>query len=145
MSFKKHIIPLILLLVAVSCSNTSSDTENIPVEIGDKRIAVELMDSLKGVNIDFVQVDADSILVTTGDAERVITILNVITEQYLPANRNVDFTEDQLPKVLASLNENNVSYKVVDVYGRKWITWDFEEDEAIKEIFSSIPPSKVGK
>ena len=138
MRFKNYILPLILLFVSVSCSDTSSDTENISVEIGDKRITLELIEGLKDKNINYVQLDTDSIFVTADDAERVITILNEITEQYLPINRNVDFTEDQLPRVLAALNEKNVSYKVVDVYDRKWITWTIEEDKAIKEVFSSI-------
>lgn len=134
---------ILLLIVYLSipvlaCSGDNPSSEPIRLEIEDAGIANAMKQVLEREGIWYEVIDKTTLAVKYSNAENAIQLLNSISDGRLPKDRHASFPKKMFVALVKELDENKVTYNIVDVAKSKWIVWEEKDVGKVEQLIDKV-------
>lgn len=136
---KIAIFSSVLYIPVLACA----ENDLILVNVNDAAMTMDLLKYLKEHNISFTQKNEKMILVSKKNIEKVSGFLNEISEAVLPVGRHASFEKEAHDNIIKLLIEEEINYKIVQVYGSDWIVWDELDGLRVNEMINESDKRKA--
>ena len=124
----------LVILLSSGCNNAGKINDSIPLNTQDRVIQERLLVKLNEKSIDYEIVSETSIMVSKEDASQVLIHVNQISNSIIPFHRSAAMAQPFRDRLIRLLEDNEIEFEEVYVFGQHWIIWPENNSGQVKEL-----------
>ena len=122
----------------LSCSQSSSPTDTIPVHTGHNTITELLITKLNDTNEWYLEINNTTLKVANPPPSWLIGFMETEMNKIIPKGRSFSIADELREETLLNLKNNNIGFKLVIFDNAEWIVWEKQDTEAVQDIITTV-------